>query len=64
MGVILSGPRSKVAYYKDQAYKARRDALAARQAGNDSEEERLKDVAARADQAALDTQQQARESAE
>lgn len=64
MGTILSGPRSKVAYLKDQAYKARRQALEAKRAGNDAEEERLKDVAARADQAVLDTKQQAEEATE
>jgi hypothetical protein len=55
MGVILSGPRSKQAYLKDQSQKARKQALQARRMGDDDEAERLENVAQRADEAALNS---------
>jgi hypothetical protein len=62
MGVILSGPRSKEAYLRAQAEKARREARQAREADDPSEAARLEDVAKRAEEAADSTRQQLEDS--
>jgi hypothetical protein len=62
MGVILSGPRSKEAYLKDQAEKARRAAQQAREADDPAEAARLEDVAKRAEEAAIATRRQLEDS--
>jgi hypothetical protein len=57
MGILFSGLRSKVEYYKDQAAKARRDARRALKAGNADEASRLQEIADKADNAAISNRQ-------